>query len=432
MFRIEVNFGACMCVWHVISCTWKVKELHRLLSPRVDNVTVYVDEWGCKRLTSFCLRRFRTGMFNFRDIWHACVLLWHHVLQFLSAHVSCNAELNIQSSLQDATVQPIMRLMTDKWGGGDDDDDEEDPTDGAPASAVPASAAPADAPAAPTEVAVVPAAPTEVAVVPAATESGPEELSLPALADFYPEEEDDEPNDPAPLHGEDVLPAEPLPDASLPEVIPDSSEAESDCPTAPPVDTEAEQLRQLLKAAIDDKPEQGEVTRAYTIESMDSQADSVTLCELTASETAAGGEPDPTASETAARPEACGEPDPATSETAAHPEACGEPDPATSETAAHPEACGEPDPATSETAARPEAPQKPAMFASEPRPMCPPPAMNEELPTTPSAAASSNGRDPASLQTKMQRLDSLKKHDCTCSHCCLHVLAFVSARHLVN
>ena len=73
MFRIEVNTGACMHV--CVTCDIihrKVKEVHRLLNPRMDSVTAYVDEWGCKRLTSFCLRRFRTGMFNFRDSWHVC------------------------------------------------------------------------------------------------------------------------------------------------------------------------------------------------------------------------------------------------------------------------------------------------------------------------------------------------------------------------
>ena len=41
--------------------------LHRLMLPEVDVVDIYVDQWGCKRLTSFVLRRFRSGILKFRD-----------------------------------------------------------------------------------------------------------------------------------------------------------------------------------------------------------------------------------------------------------------------------------------------------------------------------------------------------------------------------
>ena len=45
----------------------KVKILHSLLLPEIDNVIQYVDAWGAKRLCSLAIRRFRAGIKNFRD-----------------------------------------------------------------------------------------------------------------------------------------------------------------------------------------------------------------------------------------------------------------------------------------------------------------------------------------------------------------------------
>ena len=32
-----------------------------------DSVNEYVDHWGCKRLTSYCIRRFRSGIATVKD-----------------------------------------------------------------------------------------------------------------------------------------------------------------------------------------------------------------------------------------------------------------------------------------------------------------------------------------------------------------------------
>ena len=45
----------------------EVASIHTKLAPNSKLVTQYLDAWGCKRLTSLCLRRYRTGMTNFRD-----------------------------------------------------------------------------------------------------------------------------------------------------------------------------------------------------------------------------------------------------------------------------------------------------------------------------------------------------------------------------
>ena len=45
----------------------EVEEIHRLLTPVVDKVNVYVDQWGCKRLCTWAIRRFRCGQTKFRD-----------------------------------------------------------------------------------------------------------------------------------------------------------------------------------------------------------------------------------------------------------------------------------------------------------------------------------------------------------------------------
>ena len=47
----------------------EVQQLHTLMLQQVDLVDVCVDQWGCKRLTSFVLRRFRSGIMKFRDFW---------------------------------------------------------------------------------------------------------------------------------------------------------------------------------------------------------------------------------------------------------------------------------------------------------------------------------------------------------------------------
>ena len=123
-------------------------------------------------------------------------------------------------------------MMTDEWGGGDDDATE-DPNDGASGAAI--AALPDGTPAPPTEVAVVPS------TADPAVEDVPDELSLPSLVDIYPEDEGEEANG-----CEDVVPAKLLPCASLPEVVPDPSEA---CPATPAADVEAEELRSLLQFA---------------------------------------------------------------------------------------------------------------------------------------------------------------------------------------
>ncbi|CAE7715359.1 unnamed protein product [Symbiodinium sp. CCMP2592] len=71
----------------------EVKRIHDLLTAKPDVVSQYVDDWGAKRLTSWAIRRFRTGQTNFRD----------------------------------ALLQPLMDLMVEHWDpdeGGDGDDDD--------------------------------------------------------------------------------------------------------------------------------------------------------------------------------------------------------------------------------------------------------------------------------------------------------------------
>ena len=46
----------------------QVKEVHIMLAARVDSISMVVDEWGTKRLVSYCLRAYRTGMVSFRDL----------------------------------------------------------------------------------------------------------------------------------------------------------------------------------------------------------------------------------------------------------------------------------------------------------------------------------------------------------------------------
>ena len=63
-------FTHCVCMKIdvlVVSFEAEVKEIHRLLNPKPDAVNIYVDEWGTKRLTSWAIRRFRTGQDSFRD-----------------------------------------------------------------------------------------------------------------------------------------------------------------------------------------------------------------------------------------------------------------------------------------------------------------------------------------------------------------------------
>ena len=48
----------------------QVKQIHQMLTATPSIVNQYVDDWGCKRLTSWCIRRFRTGQGNFRDTVH--------------------------------------------------------------------------------------------------------------------------------------------------------------------------------------------------------------------------------------------------------------------------------------------------------------------------------------------------------------------------
>ena len=45
----------------------EVKQLHQLLVSKPDSITMYVDEWGCKRLTSMVMRRFRAGSMSFKE-----------------------------------------------------------------------------------------------------------------------------------------------------------------------------------------------------------------------------------------------------------------------------------------------------------------------------------------------------------------------------
>ena len=51
----------------VTSINGQVKEIHTMLVSKVDNINMVVDEWGTKRLVSYCLRAYRTGVLNFRD-----------------------------------------------------------------------------------------------------------------------------------------------------------------------------------------------------------------------------------------------------------------------------------------------------------------------------------------------------------------------------
>ena len=45
----------------------KVRRLHSLLTSKPCIINQFIDDWGCKRLTSLAIRRFRTGQTNFRD-----------------------------------------------------------------------------------------------------------------------------------------------------------------------------------------------------------------------------------------------------------------------------------------------------------------------------------------------------------------------------
>ena len=57
-------------IWHAM----QVKEAYSLLVTKPDMVAMCVDEWGCKRLTSYCLRRYRSGATSFRDpLQHTCI-----------------------------------------------------------------------------------------------------------------------------------------------------------------------------------------------------------------------------------------------------------------------------------------------------------------------------------------------------------------------
>ena len=48
------------------TCT-QVSLLHSMLLCNGDHVNEYVDHWGAKRLTSYCIRRFRSGIATFKD-----------------------------------------------------------------------------------------------------------------------------------------------------------------------------------------------------------------------------------------------------------------------------------------------------------------------------------------------------------------------------
>ena len=87
----------------------QVSRLHSMLTTKQDMVTIYVDQWGCKRLTSFCLRRFRTGQTNFRD-------RTFNKSASMSDCMCKHVLLQVNSPLQDAALQPLMDLMTEKWG----------------------------------------------------------------------------------------------------------------------------------------------------------------------------------------------------------------------------------------------------------------------------------------------------------------------------
>ncbi|CAE7220191.1 unnamed protein product [Symbiodinium sp. CCMP2592] len=47
----------------------EVKRLHEMFN-QADAVDIVVDQWGCKRLCSLAIRRFRAGIRSFRD--HFC------------------------------------------------------------------------------------------------------------------------------------------------------------------------------------------------------------------------------------------------------------------------------------------------------------------------------------------------------------------------
>ena len=47
----------------------QVSVLHTMLVSNGDSVNEYVDHWGAKRLTSYCIRRFRSGIIAFKDLY---------------------------------------------------------------------------------------------------------------------------------------------------------------------------------------------------------------------------------------------------------------------------------------------------------------------------------------------------------------------------
>ena len=45
----------------------QVKTLHELMVANPDTVNMYVDHWGCKRLCSLAVRRYRAKILFFKD-----------------------------------------------------------------------------------------------------------------------------------------------------------------------------------------------------------------------------------------------------------------------------------------------------------------------------------------------------------------------------
>ena len=113
----------------------EVQQLHTLMLSQVDLVDVYVDQWGCKRLTSFVLRRFRSGIMKFRDLWD----YWAVTVALQITGCKCCSSVGVMVVLQDTCLNFLMSKMIELWAdepeteaGSDDevrDDDHDDDDD---------------------------------------------------------------------------------------------------------------------------------------------------------------------------------------------------------------------------------------------------------------------------------------------------------------
>ena len=233
----------------------QVALVHGYLAPTSDKVSQYVDQWGAKRLTSLCVRRFRSGIFAFRD----------QRLEFagLFSQLFCSARLNTKF-LQDPSLQFLMDLMMEKWA-----DAVGDGVEGGEAIAPPAAATgmalmdaagmgggPPPPPSAPAGEATgvapeaAPAASTEPAAAGVAPEAAPATSTEPAAGDAAPEAAPATSTEPA---AGDAAP-EAAPAASAEPVAGDAAVPEhvvSSDPAVPMADVRASEVAAVAAPATD-------------------------------------------------------------------------------------------------------------------------------------------------------------------------------------